>query len=133
MSELEPDLTAAAFALFALDQPLTLEEIAEGARSGTFPASAPHTPEWFAAAADSDDLLSMAPELRVLPPDAAGEVDVSGVDLIRVYAPEMARGSESAPQAVEEGAADGRPPREAQEPRESLRLSLLQELGDLDD
>jgi len=130
MSELEPDLTSAAYALFALDQPLTLEEIAEGARSGTFPASAPHTPEWFAAAADSDDLLSMAPELRVLPPDAAEEVDVSGVDLIRVYAPEMARGSDAAPQSRAESAVEAPP---AREPRESLRLSLLQELSDLDD
>lgn len=130
MRGMEPDLTSAAYALFALDQPLTLEEIAEGARSGTFPAAAPHTPEWFAAAADSDDLLSMAPELRVLPPDAAGDVDVSGVDLIRVYAPEMARGSDAASPAVQDGDGGAHPHRE---PRESLRLSLLQELGGLDD
>lgn len=129
MSELEPDLAAAAYALFALDQPLSLAEIEKGARSGTFPAAEPRTPEWFAAAADSDDLLSMAPELRVLPPDSPGDVDLSGVDLIRVYAPEMARASD-APPAVVEPVVDAPAPRE---PRESLRLSLLQELGDLDD
>lgn len=129
MSEPEPNLTAAAYALFALDQPLSLEEIAKGALSGTLPAAEPHTPEWFAAAAESDDLLSMAPELRALPPDSAGDVDLSGIDLIRVYAPEMARGSDAPQEGVEP--AVNAPA--ASEPRESLRLSLLQELGGLDD
>ena len=122
-------LTSAAYALFALEQPLSLDDIAQGARAGAFPAAATHTPEWFAAAADGADLLEMAPELQVLPTDleAAQEVDLTGIDLIHVYAPEMQVEAEAAqaPAPVAE-------PPAAATPRTSTQLGLLKELGNLD-
>jgi hypothetical protein len=131
MSGVQGALSAAAYALFALEQPLPLAEIAQGARAGSFPAAALHTPDWFAAAADDSDLMDMAPELQVLPADleAAARVDLSGIDLIHVYAPEMhvdAQPEESAEPEPEPPA----PP--AEQPRTSTQLGLLKELGNLD-
>jgi hypothetical protein len=134
MSDLDDALTAAAYALFALEQSLPLAKIAEGAHAGSFPAADLHTPEWFAAAIESDDLMSVAPELQALPVDAEADIDLAGVDLIRVYAPEMAAARDAEDLAPEvrgheaSGAPDG-----AESPRESRRISLLQELSDLDD
>lgn len=128
MPHVQKALTAAAYALFALEQPLSLDEIAEGARAGAFPGAATHTPEWFAAAADGADLLEMAPELQVLPTDleAARDVDLTGIDLIHVYAPEMHVEAEAAdaPEPVA--------PAAPATPRTSTQLGLLKELGNLD-
>jgi hypothetical protein len=125
MPRIQEALSSTAYALFAFEQPLSLEEIAQGARAGAFPAGATHTPDWFAAAAEADSLLETAPELRVLPTDLeeADRVDVSGMDLIRVYAPEM--------QVAEEEPAAA-PPAAAEKPRTSTQLGLLKELGNLD-
>lgn len=128
MDDIQRTLTSTAYALFALEQPLPLAEIAEGARTGTFPAAELHTPDWFAAAVDSQDLLAMAPELRAMPEESGQAVDL---DLIGVYAPEMA----TRPQAPEpEPAAPERPTPEHASPEEtrSIRIGLLKELGDLD-
>lgn len=129
MSPIQQALSATAYALFAFEQPLALDEIAQGARAGAFPAAATHTPEWFAAAAEASSLLDMAPELRVLADDSdsADEVDVSGIDLIRVYAPEMQAAAEEP-----EAAAPVPVPAPAT-PRTSTQLGLLKELGNLDD
>lgn len=128
MSPIQQALSATAYALFAFEQPLDLEEIAQGARAGAFPAAATHTPEWFAAAAEASSLLDMAPELQVLADDdaAAEAVDVSGLDLIRVYAPEMQGPAEDEPPVAPPAAAPATP-------RTSTQLGLLKELGNLDD
>lgn len=130
MSDIQRALADTAYALFALEQPLALAEIAEGARTGTFPGAALRTPDWFAAAAESGDLLSMAPELQALPPDGEEPVDLAGVDLIRVYAPEMIATSTSEPQVQNGGFEDVD---DESRPRESTRISLLRELQNLDD
>lgn len=132
MKDLEQALSSAAYALFALEQPLDLDQIEQGARAGAFPAAASHTPEWFAAAAEGADLLEMAPELQVLPADLekADQVDLSGIDLIHVYAPEMA--VERGEADEEEPALPARPAAPAEKPRTSTQLGLLKELGDLD-
>lgn len=124
MSGLQPVLTSAAYAIFALEQPITLREIADGARAGSFPSGRLHTPDWFAAAAESADLLSMAPELQVLPGDTTDGVDVTGVDLIHVYAPEMAGRLDEPPQ---------QPRPDAEPPTEARRIDLLREISGLDD
>ena len=128
MSDLQPVLTSAAYAVFALEQPITLREIAEGARSGGFPSGMLHTPDWFAAAAESADLVSMAPELQVVAGDSGDSVDVTGVDLIHVYAPEMAERLDEAP--VAPATPSGR---HIEQPTEARRIDLLRELSDLDD
>ena len=133
MTDVQRALSSAAYALFALEQPIGLEEIAQGARARAFPAAATHTPDWFAAAAEGADLLDMAPELQVLSADLeeAERVDVSGIDLIHVYAPEMADRDESAEPAEEPDETPAAPA--APTPRTSTQIGLLKELGDLDD
>ena len=132
MTDVQRALSSTAYALFALEQPIDLEGIAQGARARAFPAAATHTPDWFAAAAEGADLLDMAPELQVLPTDLeeAERVDVSGIDLIHVYAPEMADRAE--PEEVEEPQAPP-PAAPTPTPRTSTQIGLLKELGDLDD
>lgn len=134
MPEVQAALSASAYALFALEQPLALPEIAQGVRAGSFPAAATHTPEWFAAAADGSSLIEMAPELQVLPTDldAASDVDVSGIDIIHIYAPEMAARTEDAEDAAEADEESSAPAPAAPTPRASTQIGLLKELGDLD-
>lgn len=127
MSQVQRMLTSTAYALFALEQPLSLAEVAEGARTGAFPGAALHTPDWFAAAAESGDLLSMAPELQAVPMDDPASAVLDGVDLIRVYAPEMVERPE------EELQVPVRIRMDEEAPREATRISLLRELGGLDD
>lgn len=127
MSGLHSTLAAAAYALLALEQPLALDEIAQGTVTGTFPSAALHTPDWFAAAADSSDLMAMAPELQALGGEAASEDDLPAWDLIHVYAPEMTQPAA----AVEPAAPVVADP--VEQPRESTRISLLKELSGLDD
>lgn len=133
MTDVQRALSSAAYALFALEQPLDLDVIAQGAGARAFPAAASHTPDWFAAAAEGADLLDMAPELQVLPTDLeeAERVDVSGIDLIHVYAPEMADRGEPAEEVEEPEATPTAAPTPT--PRTSTQIGLLKELGDLDD
>lgn len=132
MTGVQQSLWSAAYALFAVEQRVGLDDIATGARAGGFPAADTHTPEWFAAAAEGSSLLDMAPELQVLPTDleAAEQVDLSGIDLIHVYAPEMAGTRSSAESADDDE--EGTPAPEAEKPRTSTQLGLLKELGGLD-
>lgn len=134
MSDVERALAVASYALFALEQPLTLDEVEAGARAGAFPAAAAHTPEWFAAAAEGSDLLEMAPELKVLPTDleAAQHVDLTGIDLIHVYAPEMADQEDTAA-APDEPEPEPAPRPAATKPGAATQIGLLKELGGLDD
>lgn len=133
MTDVQRALSSTAYALFALEQPIDLEDIAQGARARAFPAAATHTPDWFAAAAEGADLLDMAPELQVLPTDLeeAERVDVSGIDLIHVYAPEMAERGEPGEEPEEAPAPPAASPTPT--PRTSTQIGLLKELGDLDD
>lgn len=124
------------YALFALGQPLSFDELAEAARTLSFPLAATLTPQWFAAAADDDyDLLEAAPELLVLPSDLelADEVDTSNMDLIYMYAPELL-----AARALDEDQPPAPTPhRESivtpEVPRTATQIGLLSELSDLDD
>ena len=136
MPEVQQALASTVYALFALEQPLALSELAQGSRAGAFPAAATHTPEWFAAAAEGLDLIEMAPELQVLPTDleAAERVDVSGIDLIHVYAPELSGSKDAEATAQEEKAPEPVKPAEPTlQPRTSTQLGLLKELDNLDD
>lgn len=132
MTRAQESLASAAYALFALQQPIELPELAAAAPGWRFPLAATQTPDWFAAAASGESsLLDVAPELQVLPADleAADRVDVSGIDLIHVYAPEL--------QTIEEIDEDtpapaAAPAPAAEQPRTSTQLGLLKELGNLD-
>ena len=133
MTRAQESLASAAYALFALQQPIELSELAAAAPGWRFPLAATQTPDWFAAAAsDESSLLDVAPELQVLPSDleAADRVDVSGIDLIHVYAPELQTIEE-----LDEGEpvpAPAAPAPAHEQPRTSTQLGLLKELGNLD-
>jgi hypothetical protein len=126
-------MQAAAFAIFALQQPLPLEEISEAAETGRLPLAASQTPNWFSAAASEESsLLETAPELLVLPADldSADAVDVTGIDLIHVYAPEL-----EAIAGIEDDPEEELPERDApavETPRTSTQFGLLKELSNLD-
>jgi hypothetical protein len=122
-------IASATYALFALLQPVALDELAEGGRGSTFPVAATSTPDWFSAAASQDSsLLETAPELLVLAPDrdASQTVDVTGIDLIHVYAPELEK--------IEELEEEPKPAPVAAPatPRTSTQMVLLKELSNLD-
>jgi hypothetical protein len=124
-------LAAAAYALFALEQPIPVEELRSAAPERGFPLATQTTPDWFANAADDDyDLRQTAPELLVLSGDGA-EVDVTGIDLIHVYAPELAglEDDDEAPPAPPDAAPAHGP---SATPRTATQLGLLRELDDLD-
>lgn len=140
MSAAQKSIAAASYALFALEQPISLTELAAAASESRFPLASTQTPGWFAAAAlDDYSLLDTAPELLVLPADldSAAKVDVSGIDLIHVYAPELApeRRLTPAPDSVPMPAPQ---PAEVavvvavEMPRTATQLGLLAELSDLD-
>lgn len=123
-------LAAASYALFALEQPIPMEDLRAAAPDRSFPLASQSTPDWFAnAAADDYDLHETAPELLVLPGGGA-DVDVTGIDLIHVYAPELA-GLED--DAVGDAPDQREPPIVTHAaPRTSTQLGLLRELDDLD-
>lgn len=125
MSADDADLPAvlldAAYATVALHQRMTLPEIAQGVPARDFPARSLHTPGWFsAAAAKGSRLAEVAPELA--PPQP---VEGQRLDLIHMYAPELAQ-----------AATDAEPPPPAVAPVRSADRDarrLLAELKDLDD
>lgn len=127
-------ISTSAYALFALQQPLSLDRISEGVHALEFPEAETTTPQWFAAAAsDESSLLDMAPELVAVQEDAEaiGVADVSGIDLIHVYAPELVvvdKAPAPAPEPPPKPA-----PKPTEKPRTSTQIGLLKELSDLDD
>jgi hypothetical protein len=128
------NVASSAYAMFALLQPITLDELREGARTHSFPFAESQTPDWFAAAAsDESSLLETAPELLVLAPDSdsADEVDVTGIDLIHVYAPEL-QGIDDVEEEPEPEAAAPKPAPAPATPRTSTQMGLLKELSNLD-
>lgn len=119
----------ATYAFFALQQPVSLEEMPELTPEQRLLMATARTPEWFAAAASSASRLSeIAPELQVLD-DEGDHADVSGIDLVWLYAPELREIEGLATSAPEPQAsvapADHRAP--------AVQISLLRELSDFDD
>ena len=131
MSGAGDELVGLFYSLVALEQPLSLGELAEGAATRSFPALTTNTPEWFAAAASGSDLLAMAPELQALPPQEEQPSSAPDVDLIHVYAPEMAVLDELEEDEEDTPALPPTPP--APTPAAATQIGLLKELGDLDD
>lgn len=103
------------YALFALQQPLDLDELRAGSATGALPMSDAAAPDWFAAAAAAGaSLLEMAPELRGL----ADEATQATPDLVHLYRPELQDEEQPAPSG------DGAP---------SVKIDLLKELAELDE
>ena len=126
-------VASAAYAMLALLQPASLDDLRAATPGHEFPLALSSTPAWFAAAAaEESSLLETAPELLVLAPDreSPDDVDVTGIDLIHVYAPEL--------QGIEDIDAEPAPPPEApapaqpSKPRAATQIGLLRELSDLD-
>lgn len=134
MTTVQDALAAGTYALFALQQPIELDEIAAAAVESRFPLADSKTPDWFSAAASQgSSLLETAPELLVLPADldSADLVDVRGIDLVRMYAPELnaIEDIEEPEPVVEVVHAE---PVTHEKPRTSTQIGLLKELLDLD-
>lgn len=124
-------MTQSAYALIALRQAITLEQMATGTADRHFPILRSSTPDWFAAAAGhASSLDDIAPELRVNPEHADADLD-----LIRMYAPELNdSGEASATPSVEDDAPRPRPHRAPAESAQSnVRLDLLAELRGIDE
>jgi hypothetical protein len=127
-------LADAAFAMFALQQPLTLGQIAAASADRRLPMADPQTPDWFAAmATGGSSLLDIAPELRALPTEPAPQPapDVQGLDLVRIYSDQIAQVDR-----VDQASST----KEAEDPSAGIRVSeashqigLLKELEGLDD
>jgi hypothetical protein len=134
MQAASANVASAAYAMFALLQPLSLEELRAATPTHAFPLAATKTPDWFAAAAsDESSLLETAPELLVLSPDMedSEDVDVSGIDLIHVYAPEL-QGIEELDEEPDPAPADPKDEPAPATPRTSTQMGLLKELSGLD-
>jgi hypothetical protein len=128
------NVASAAYAMFALLQPISLDELRDAAATHSFPLAETTTPDWFAAAAaDDSSLLETAPELLVLAPDldSTDEVDVTGIDLIHVYAPEL-QGVEDLEEEPPPPAPPAKPAPAPATPRTSTQIGLLKELSNLD-
>lgn len=89
------------FTEFALEQPVSLEVLSRAAQEFELPMAAALAPEWFSAAAQPEaDLLVQAPELQILPGEPM-EVEqtsarVADIDLVSMYAPELAAARDAA-------------------------------------
>ena len=79
MAEVQSALSAAAYAAFALQQPLTLEQLATAADDSTLPLATTHTPEGRGEAGPS-------PSTHGAPPVEVSDEDL---DRLRGYAPEL--------------------------------------------
>ncbi len=98
MPNIDDNVVPVLYALMAIEQDVTTSELAVGAQNRSMPEADTETPEWFAAATESVDLLAMAPELREMPEDSS---DAEGLDIIGVYAPEMSKVREARPAHAE--------------------------------
>ena len=134
--EADDDLVGVFYSLVALEQPLTVAELAEGSATRTFPALSTRTPEWFAAAASGSDLLAMAPELQALHSQVDADEAPTGspaVDLIHVYAPEMAVLEDLEDDEDEDDGVESSAPVPEARPGAGTQIGLLKELNDLDE
>lgn len=123
------ELADVAFALFALQQPVSLEEMAERAHERRLIMASAHTPGWFAAAASSSSLPDIAPELRG-DQSAIDAANREVIDLVWLFAPEL-RELESREDLtpVEEDAAI---PVKRDSAAAVVQIGLLRELSDFD-
>jgi len=103
MSNIDDNVVPVLYALMALEQDITTNELAVGAQNRSMPEADTETPEWFVAATESVDLLAMAPELREIPEDSS---DAKGLDIIGVYAPEMSKVRQAHPAPIEPDVGD---------------------------
>lgn len=128
MSKVQSALTAEAYACFALQQPLTLDQLADATDGHGFPLASAQTPEWFAAAGSAGSSLEgTAPELAVHV--SGSDASQDRLDLVRMYAPEL-----ETPAVPTDGEApeSGSRSAETEETRTEDRQRLLKELGHLD-
>lgn len=135
MSTASASLAAAAYATFALQQPLSLDQLAEATDAGSLPLASAQTPDWFAAAGSAGSSLeTTAPELVV---SQAGSSDTAQerLDLVRIYAPELTPPSGVRPPApvARTATAATAPVVEPSVPRaEDDHLGMIKELGNLE-
>ena len=137
----DSSIGATAFALFALQQELDLEQIRSGVEQGELASAEMHSPEWFAAAASRGaSLLETAAELQSADPrETATGSKTSGLDLVRMYAPELAAlegiSTDTAPTvngSDSQGVKTVSTPGGGDPATKSVHLGLLKELEDFD-
>lgn len=131
MSKPHDSLASSAYASFALQQPLSLEQLAVAADDLSFPLATTQTPEWFSAAGSpGSSLADTAPELVV--GRGAGSADGSQekLDLVRMYAPELGPDDAKAPAPVPPRPPITPVPDETEHPDEAMQM--LRELDNLD-
>lgn len=120
-----PELAAAGYALFALQQSVPVEGLHPDQTS--FAVTPHETPNWFAAAADDNaSLLEIAPELMDAPlVELDGEVRPvrHEMDLVAMYGTPV----------VEPEPVDDEPVAAPNEPRAAVQIGLLREVAFLDD
>ena len=131
------DLARVSYAMFALQQPIGLEDLKSADEYGHLRSQHSQAPMWFAAAAnDSASLLDTAPELLAglgIGSESQATVVPSDSDIIGIYAPETRRESpEPAATPTPSVAASQEAPEGANTPRTSIQMGLLRELADLD-
>lgn len=129
MDRVQRQLAQAAYAQFALEQSLSLDEIAAAAEQSLLPLATSQSPDWYVAAASpAASLEDVAPELRAVPAEDVAQAP--RLDLVRMYAPELGTEEDESEEAEEVT------PEEPQRPPlpsdDTSRIGLLRELSDLD-
>ena len=123
------ELADVAFAVFALQQPVTLDAMAERAREHRLIMASVHSPGWFAAAASSSSLPDIAPELHADQSDLdAANREV--MDLVWLYAPEL-RDLEPEDSSTASEQEQVRPIK-PEPANSSVQIGLLRQLSDFD-
>lgn len=123
-------LNRVAYAQIALEQRLTLDQIAQAAQTLSLPMASSDAPDWYVAATSPQaSLVDLAPELR-----AVAGVD-ERLDLVRMYAPELSTPEQSVVEetVVEEVPAVAPKPVPVQKADDLSKIELLRELSGLDD
>ena len=127
------ELADVAFAVFALQQPVSLDEMAAPARERRLIMASANTPGWFAAAASSSNLPDIAPELTAHQSGSQLERH-EGMDLVWLYAPELRELEPQAPgiPAQEADRASSAQPSASRTTDSSVHIGLLRQLSDFD-
>lgn len=127
------ELADVAFAVFALQQPVSLAAMAQPAHERRLIMASAHSPGWFAAAASSSSLPDIAPELNADQSDP-GSADREVMDLVWLYAPELREVErDEAEPAAPPASSSGVPgPIARESPASSVQIGLLRQLSDFD-
>lgn len=123
------ELADVAFAVFALQQPVSLDAMAEQAREHRLIMASANTPGWFAAAASSSSLPEIAPELH----QAQSTINADSrevMDLVWLYAPELRNVEQARSQAIDPPAP--RSPEIRETSASSVQIGLLRQLSGFD-